>query len=87
MKNELTTDLINVGIGSFHKMEEVLNNTTGELKKAKTSLVESFNSFKERGEKDVTESSLSLKINVAWALVYFNDARDRISNYLTNIKK
>lgn len=83
MKNELAVDLVNVGIGSFRALEEVYQKAIGELNNAKSNFLSSFDSFRERGELDVTNPSLSLKVNTAWALVRFKDARETIAEYIT----
>ncbi|MEM7179433.1 MAG: hypothetical protein AAF518_00855 [Spirochaetota bacterium] len=83
MKNEFAKDIVNAGIGSYQTLGEFYQNTVNELGSWKDTPADSFNAFKEKGEQNINAPYLDIKVNVAWALVYLKDAKEKLNAYFS----
>ncbi|EMY14513.1 hypothetical protein LEP1GSC043_4503 [Leptospira weilii str. Ecochallenge] len=74
-------DIINVGIGAVQTSREIFDKLVDDLNQSKEKIEVRFDQLKTQGEKDMSESALKLKINLAWGLVRFEEIRDNILSH------
>ncbi len=81
MENKKLNDIINVGIGAVQTSREIFDKLVDDLNQGKEKIEVRFDQLKTQGEKDMSESALKLKINLAWGLVRFEEIRDNILSH------
>ncbi len=81
MENKKLNDIINVGIGAVQTSREIFDKLVDDLNQSKEKIEVRFDQLKTQGEKDMSESALKLKINLAWGLVRFEEIRDNILSH------
>ncbi|MCB1158113.1 MAG: hypothetical protein H7A25_00810 [Leptospiraceae bacterium] len=76
-----TIEIINAGLGTGQFLSETGRKFAENVENWKNYLISSFNTFKEKGEMDVSEGPLKLKVNVAWALVNLSEFKNKITGF------